>query len=147
MRTSQQGKDLIKKFESCKLDSYICPSGLWTIGTGHTQGVIKGMNITQEQADIFLASDLKTAENGVLMAVKKPILQNQFDALVSFAFNVGNGAFKSSTLLKFINQNPQDTRIAGEFKRWVYGSNKVALPGLIKRRREESDMYFQNLIS
>ena len=84
--TSQAGIDLIKSFESCRLTAYQDSVGVWTIGYGHTNGVYKGMTITQAQADAFLREDLKTAENTVNSKVTYPITQNMFDALVSFTF-------------------------------------------------------------
>ena len=93
MRTSDRGIALIKSFEGCRLTAYLCPSGVWTIGYGHTAGVQKGQVITQAQADAFLASDLQKYEKYVT-ATGLVLNQNQFDALVSFTYNCGNGNLK-----------------------------------------------------
>jgi len=135
MRTGQHGIDLIKKYESCKLTAYKCPSGVWTIGYGHTQGVKQGDKITQEQADKFLADDLESFEYYVRAVVFKELNQNQFDALVSFVFNVGSGNFKKSTLLKLLNEG-KFTHAALEFAKWNKADGKV-LNGLTKRRESE----------
>ena len=103
MKTSQNGINLIKKYEGCRLTAYKCPAGLWTIGYGHTKNVKSGQKITQKQAENFLKQDLKTFEKGVEKAVKVRLNQNQFDALVSFAYNCGLGALKTSTLLRKLN--------------------------------------------
>lgn len=139
MKTSQNGIDLIKKYEGCVLTAYKCPSGVWTIGYGHTKGVKKGQKTTKKQAEYILTQDLKTFEKGVLKAVKVTLNQNQFDALVSFSFNVGLGAFKSSTLLKKLN-NKDYAGAAAQFARWNKSNGKV-LNGLVKRRAEERKLF------
>ncbi len=135
MKTGQHGIDLIKKYESCKLTAYKCPAGVWTIGYGHTQGVKQGDKIDQNQADKFLGDDLKESENDINAACRKELTQWQFDALVSFVFNVGYGAFRSSTLLKYINMG-KFTQAALEFAKWNRSNGKV-LDGLTKRRESE----------
>lgn len=139
MKTSQNGINLIKQFEGCKLTAYKCPAGVWTIGYGHTKGVKKGQKITKEQAVNFLQDDLKTFENGVKKAVKIDLNQNQFDSLVSFTYNVGLGAFRTSTLLKKLN-NKDYTGAAAEFQRWNKANGKV-LNGLIRRRTAEAKLF------
>ena len=99
MRTSRNAINLIKRFEGCRLEAYLCPASIWTIGYGHTFGVLSGMKITQEQAEAYLKSDIEPIER-LLNNLYIPFTQNQFDALVSFIYNVGAGAFKASTLLK-----------------------------------------------
>ena len=94
MNLSEKGISLIKKFEGCHLTAYLCPAGKWTIGYGHTAGVVKGMKITQEQADEYLRQDCKSSEKAV-NALGRNLNQNQFDALVSFAFNCGVGNLKT----------------------------------------------------
>lgn len=143
MKTSQAGIDLIKKHESLKLHSYLCPAGKWTIGYGSTTKVKEGMTITPEQAEQRLAFDLDGAEAAVNNYVKVPLTQPQFDALVSFVFNVGAGAFQSSTLLAVLNQGDYKGA-AAQFKRWEYGGGKV-LAGLSKRRKEEAIMFMKPL--
>ena len=140
MEISQKGIDLIKQFEGCRLTVYRCPAGVLTIGYGHTGADVKeGQTITQEQAEKFLRSDLVVHCNNVSGLVKVPLNQNQFDALVSFEYNIGYGNFKSSTLLRLLNQG--DYKGAAEqFKRWRYANGKV-LSGLITRRQKEKDLF------
>lgn len=142
MRISSRGIELIKRHEGLVLRSYLCPAKVWTIGYGHTRGVKGGQVITKEQAEKFLKEDLKSCELTILRLVRKPLTQNQFDALVSFVFNIGAGNFQNSTLLKRINKNPTDPDIKRQFNRWVYAKGEV-LSGLIKRREEESNLYFK----
>lgn len=141
MKTSQQGVDLIKAHEGFRLNAYLCPAGVPTIGYGHTKDVKLGDKITSEQAEKFLIEDLVTAENEANKH-NLNINQNQFDALVSFIFNVGVGNFRKSTLLKRLKANPNDTDIEVQFNRWIYGGGKI-LPGLVKRRKAEAELYFR----
>ena len=140
MKTSAQGIELIKRHEGLRLKAYKCPAGVWTIGYGHTRGVREGFVITEEEATAFLKSDLKDAENTVNAALPA-INQNQFDALVSFVFNIGSGNFLKSTLLKKAKANPADATIQQELLKWRLAGGKV-LPGLEKRRKDEADLYF-----
>lgn len=144
MKTSQKGIDLIKKHEGCKLEAYLCPAGVPSIGYGHTKNVFLGTTITQAEAEALLREDLSYCESAVIRLVKKPINQNQFDALVSFVFNIGEGKFKTSTLLKVINNDPNDYAIKPQFQRWIFADGKT-LPGLIDRRNEEAKLYFSKL--
>lgn len=142
MKTSPKGIALIKEFEGLRLKAYKCPGGVWTIGYGHTAGVKPGMVITEAQAGEYLKADLIAFErylNGLGLALN----QNQFDALVSFIYNVGTGNFSSSTLLRKVRANPQDNSIMDEFLRWVYSKGRV-LPGLQRRRLAEMKLYFSN---
>ena len=141
MRISTNCISLIKSFEGCRLKAYKCPSGIYTIGYGHTKNVVKGQEISLQRAKELLTDDLSTFENGVNKAVSAPLTQNQFDALVSFAFNVGLGAFKSSTLLKKLNAKDYDGA-SKEFLRWNK-SNGVVLNGLKRRRQAEKDLFDQ----
>ena len=140
MRTSRKGIEFIKAHEGLRLDAYLCPAGVPTIGYGHTYNVKMGDRITEEQAEMLLIGDLIVAETEV-NRYGFDLTQNQFDALVSFVYNVGAGNFRSSTLLKRLKDNPNDPDIANQFKRWVYGNGKV-LPGLVRRRNEEAKLYF-----
>ena len=142
MKTSPKGIALIKEFEGLRLKAYKCPGGVWTIGYGHTAGVKPGMVITETQAEQFLKEDLLIFENAVNNQ-NLSINQNQFDALVSFTYNVGTGNFSSSTLLRKVRVNPQDNSIMDEFLRWVYSKGRV-LPGLQRRRLAEMKLYFSN---
>jgi lysozyme len=144
MKTSAAGIDLIKTFEGVRLKAYKCPADVWTIGVGHTSAagppkVTAGMTITAAQANKILAQDLVQFENGIDSSVKVPLTQNQFDALVSFVFNVGVGAFQKSTLLKKLNAGNYDA-VPGELMKWTKGGGKE-LPGLVRRRRAEAAMW------
>lgn len=142
MNISQKGIDLIKNFEGCRLTAYRCPANILTIGYGHTgSDVVIGQKITQEQAEKLLKSDLLVHCNNVSRLVKVPLTQNQFDALVSFEFNVGYSNFASSTMLKLLNQKKY-REAAAQFDRWVYANRKV-LAGLVKRRAAEKNLFLQ----
>lgn len=141
MKASGRCKELIKKYEGCRLEAYKCPAGIWTIGYGHTgQDVFEGKIITQQEVDKLFNKDILKFEKAVSRMVKTTINQNQFDALVSFAYNLGIGALQNSTLLKKLNNN-DFTGAANEFDRWVYGNNKTKLEGLVRRRKEEKELF------
>ncbi len=137
--TSNDGIELIKHFEGLKLEAYLCPAKIWTIGYGHTRTAKPGMVITEEQAEALLRADLVDFECAVNHAVTVPLQQHQFDALVSFAFNVGASAFRGSTLLQRVNAE-RWTEAAAEFDRWTRGGGKV-LSGLVRRRQAERAMF------
>ncbi len=139
MNISKNGIDLIKRFEGCKLTAYKCAGGVYTIGYGHTDGVKKGLKITLNQAESFLREDIKKFENGVNRLVASPLNQNQFDALVSFCFNCGLWAFKTSTLRQKLNAGDY-AGAAKEFPRWNKSGGKV-LNGLVKRRAAEQKLF------
>lgn len=141
MKTSQKGIELIKQFEGLRTVAYKDTGGVWTIGYGHTGGVKSNDKITPAVAEMYLREDLKTAEKAVNMQMLN-INQNQFDALVSFVFNVGSGNFIRSTLLKKAKQDPDDPSIRNEFLKWVYAGGK-RVKGLEKRRKAEADLYFR----
>ena len=140
MKTSNKGIELIKKHEGFRAKAYKCPADKWTIGYGHTLNVKSTDVITKEQGEYFLRQDVEHAEKEVNKH-NLNINQNQFDALVSFVFNLGVGNFARSTLLRRIKAHPNDITIRREFARWVYAGGKI-LPGLVKRRKEEADLYF-----
>ena len=140
MKTSNKGIDLIKKYEGLRLNAYLDAVGVWTIGYGHTLNVKSTDVITKEQAECFLRQDVEFAEKEVNRH-NLNINQNQFDALVSFVFNLGAGNFARSTLLRKIKSNPTDPTIRKEFERWIYAGGKI-LNGLVRRRKEEADLYF-----
>ncbi|MEG0237934.1 MAG: lysozyme [Cetobacterium sp.] len=139
MKISQKGIELIKKFEGCKLESYKCPAGIWTIGYGTTKGITSGMKITKEKAEELLKLDVEKFEKSVLKLVKVDLNQSQFDALVSFTYNLGEGNLSSSTLLKKLN-NRDYYGASEEFQRWNKAGVKV-LNGLIKRRESERNLF------
>jgi lysozyme len=139
LKTSEAGIDFIKKHEGLRLQAYRCSAFVPTIGYGHTQGVKMGTRITEEQADIFLKEDLEKVEEQVLDTVSVMLTQNQFDALVSFVFNLGINRLKKSTLLKKLNAGDYGGA-AWEFNKWVF-AGKIKLNGLVGRRLAESKMF------
>lgn len=147
-KVSKSGIDLIKSFEGLKLKPYLCSAKVPTIGYGTTiypNGVkvtLKDLPITEQIAETYLAHDLIYFEKNVDAYTTDAVNQQQFDALVSFAYNCGVGNLKSSTLLKKVNANPNDPTIADEFKKWNKGGGKV-LKGLVKRREAEVNLYFK----
>ena len=144
MKTSEAGLRLIKEFEGFRSKAYVCPAGVLTIGYGHTSAagepaVVRGMEITNGVAHEILRSDLERFERGVTRLVKVDLEQNQFDVLVSFAFNCGLGNLKKSTLLKRVNAKRFED-VPAELMKWTRGGGKV-LPGLVRRRRAEAEMW------
>jgi lysozyme len=137
---TQQGLDLIKKYEGLRLEAYKCPAGVWTIGYGHTKGVVKGMKISKEEAEELLKQDVSVFELQVINTVGK-LSDCKIDALVSFAYNVGIAAFRNSTLCRKVKANSDDPAIRNEFMKWIYAGGKK-LQGLERRRKEEAEMYF-----
>lgn len=133
MKTSDQGIDLITQREGCKLEAYRDSVGVWTIGVGHTAGVVEGMTITQEEAMDLLREDLAWSEAAVNMI--SPLEQNQFDALVSFVFNVGQGAFASSTMRRMLVAGEPIEAVAAQFDRWSIP------PEIISRRMGEKAQF------
>ena len=142
MNISKKGIDLIKRYEGCRLKAYKCPAGVWTIGYGHTNNVRPDDIITQDDAEELLKRDLKVHEDNVKRVVKIALTQNQFDALVSFEYNVGYGAFANSTLLKLLNAGNYNGA-SKQFERWVYAGDRV-LEGLVKRRKAEREMFLSD---
>lgn len=140
MKVSKQGYDLAKAHEGYSDKAYRCPAGVPTIGFGHTKGVKLGDRCTAAQASQWLTEDMAEAESGV-NALNLTLNQNQFDALADFAFNLGIGKLKGSTLLKRVRANPNDPTIGKEFEKWVYGGGNI-LPGLVRRRQDEEKLYF-----
>lgn len=142
MKTSNEGLELIRRHEGCRLEAYRCPAGVLTIGYGHTgSDVTEGMRITAAQATELLRKDVAWAEEAVNRE-RLNIGQRQFDALVSFVYNVGAANFKSSTLLRKIKANPEAQDIRDEFAKWNKTGGRV-LPGLTARRKAEADLYFK----
>ena len=144
MKTSQVGIELIKQFEGVRLESYVCPAGILTIGVGHTSAagppkVVPKMKITYQEANEILARDLVKYESAVDRLVTVPLSQNQFDALVSFTFNVGEGALAKSTLLKKLNAGKY-SEVPAELMKWTKGGGRE-LPGLVRRRRAECALW------
>jgi|LauGreDrversion4_2_1035121.scaffolds.fasta_scaffold08177_6 lysozyme len=160
------GLDLIKSFEGLYLKPYLCPAGVPTIGYGSTyyengkKITLKDKPITEARANEILAHELSAFEKYVDAFCQDNITQNQFDALVSFAYNVGHNALKSSTLLKKVNKDPNDPTIKDEFLKWCKADGthngkdddndglideageKQTLKGLLRRRTAEAALYF-----
>ncbi len=146
MKINSSGIELIKEFESVELKAYKCPAGIWTIGYGNTfyedkTPVKNGDVITFDTARSLFNGILSEFETKVKTLVKSNLNDNQFSALVSFAYNCGVGNLKSSTLLKKVNFNPLDPAIKDEFLKWNKSNGKV-LNGLTSRRNAEAKLYF-----
>jgi GH24 family phage-related lysozyme (muramidase) len=142
MKISAAGIELLKQFEGCRLTAYQDSVGVWTIGFGTTAGVKEGQTISQVKAEEYLRFDLAIFEKAVTESLKVPVNQNQFDALVSFTYNVGVSAFRSSTLLNLINEKTDKKVVAAEFSKWVKAGNQT-LPGLVSRRKAESELFLK----
>ena len=146
-KLSQKGLELIKQFEGLSLTPYVCAGGINTIGYGNTyytngkKVTLQDKPITKQQAEELLKFSLSTYEKAVDSFCRDDISQSQFDALVSFAYNLGTGALQKSTLIKKVNANPKDFTIADEFLKWNKANGKV-LAGLTKRRQAEANLYF-----
>ena len=138
MKISQSCINLIKKWEGCRLQAYKCPAGIWTIGYGHTTGVRPGMVITQDQADIYLYQDLERYENHVMAYYERyHWTQNEFDALVSFSYNIGS-------ITGLTGAGTRSKEVIAE-KILLYNKAKgTTLPGLVMRRQAEYEMFTCN---
>jgi lysozyme len=146
-KVSSKGLDIIKKYEGFSSKPYLCPSKVITIGYGSTyyedgsKVKLTDSPITQERATELLEALLVSFERAVDSYCTDSINQNQFDSLVSFAYNCGVGNLKSSTLLRKVNVNPNNPTIKDEFLKWTKGGGKT-LSGLVRRRTEEAQLYF-----
>jgi lysozyme len=140
---TQEGLDLIKRFEGFSPTVYICPAGYPTIGYGHV--VLDGekdrfaAGIGKEEGEELLRRDVRWAERGVLRLITVPLTDGQFDALVSFTFNLGSGALQRSTLRRKVNRE-EHAQVPGQLMRWVWAGGKK-LKGLVIRRKREADFY------
>ena len=147
-KTGKAGIEMIKTFEGFRGTPYKCSAGVPTIGYGATfypggkKVTMTDAAITEEQAVELLANMLVSFEKYVDSYCVDTITQNQFDALVSFAYNLGPANLKSSTLLKKVNANPNDESIKLEFLKWVKAGGKT-LKGLVRRREAEAELYFK----
>ena len=150
MIISPAGIDAIKKHEGLRLEAYQDSVGIWTIGYGNIRykdgtRVKKGDRITKQRADELFDYFVMLFATQVDDLVISDVKQNQFDALVSLAYNIGIGGFRTSTVLRRVNNNPADIAIADAFMMWNKGTidgKRVALKGLSNRRRDEVKMYF-----
>lgn len=146
MEINQSGIDLVKKFEGSRLNAYLDSVNVPTIGYGATfyengNKVKIGDKISQQRADELLTYHLNLFAKGITPLITSKVNSNQFSALVSFAYNLGVGNLKNSTLLKKVNANPNDTSIRDEFIKWNRAGGNV-LAGLTRRRNAEADLYF-----
>lgn len=138
---------LIQEFESCRLKAYLDGGGVWTIGWGTTvyptgAKVKRGDVVTQAQADTYFMRDVSIKSIAVdKLTAGVKLKQQQYDALVSFTYNVGSNALKTSTLLRLLRVNPNDPAIRTQFMRWNKDNGKV-VAGLTRRRKAEADLYF-----
>lgn len=150
MKINKAGIDLIKKWEGCKLTPYLCSAGVPTIGIGTTcykdgsKVKLKDKAITIEQAEELLQQDLAIRGKELMKILPKNLTDNQFNALLSFAYNLGVPALNKSSLLKLILKNPYEQAIKQEFLRWVMAGGKKS-QGLINRRNEEIKLYFTGI--
>ena len=139
MKISQEGIALIKKFEGCELEAYKCAAGVWTIGYGSTKGVEEGNTITQEDADNLLLEEMNEYEGYINDMVTVDLKQNEFDALVSWVFNLGPSNLSSSTLLSRLNNKVWDD-VPNQIKRWNKAGGQVK-QGLVRRREAEALLF------
>lgn len=146
MKTSQAGLDLIKEFEGFRAKPYLCSAGVPTIGYGstrYTDGTpvsLRDPAITEAVGLILFKDTLTTYEKAVTKAVKIPLEQYEFDALVSLCYNIGVGNLVSSTLVRLLNEDEARIEVAGQFLRWNR-ANSVVIPGLTRRREAEREMF------
>lgn len=139
MKPSQACTDLVKASEGLRLTAYRDSAGILTIGYGSTGGIKSGQTITRGQAEEMLVDDLDEAADAVRKLVTVPLTQGQFDALVSFTFNLGAGRLRDSTLLRLLNQGRYG-EAAAQFRFWVMAGGQQ-LPGLVKRRAAERALF------
>ncbi len=130
---------LVKEFEGLKLEAYLCPAGVPTIGYGHTGGVRLGERVTKQEADRLLTEDLEKFKLQMRRYVTVPVTRGQFVALLDFCFNLGAARLRISTLLKHLNAGHEDLA-ANEFHKWRFCNGKV-LEGLVRRRAREEAFF------
>ncbi len=144
-RTSPRGLDLIRSFEGFRAAPYVCPAGWWTIGYGAVRDASNDLvgpgtpAVDEGAATSLLARDVAASESAVARLTSTSLTDDQFDALVSFTFNLGGGALQRSTLRQVINRGEHE-RVPHELAKWVRGGGRV-LPGLVRRRAAESALY------
>lgn len=142
-KITQEGLDLIKRFEGFSSTVYICPAGYPTIGYGHLVRDYESFEeISQEQAEALLRTDVESAERAVLRLIDVPLTDGQFDALVSFTYNLGSGALQCSTLRRKVNRQAH-AEVPEQLLRWVWAGGRK-LRGLVSRREFESLHYGKN---
>lgn len=138
-RINGDGIDLIKEFEGLHITPYLCPAKIWTIGYGHTRTVCEGQKISSAEAERLLEEDLRLYERAVSRLVTVPLSNNQFSALVCFAYNVGVRNFESSTLLRLLNRGWYE-QVPAQLARWNRAGGEV-FGGLARRRAAESRLW------
>lgn len=142
MKLDTIGADFIKRHEGLRLEAYKDVGGRWTIGYGHLLPAGKdfeGYTISRAEADTLFYADVKVAEKAVNNYVTVPLTQNQFNALVSWTFNLGQGNLQTSTMLKVLNAGDYEAA-ASELQRWIYAGGKV-VSGLVNRRQDEANLF------
>jgi lysozyme len=145
VKTGESGLEIIKMFEGFRSEPYLCPAGVATIGFGSTRGVdgnrvtLEHSAISRDEAEEMLAHDLQNVEKSVGRLIRVALTQNQFDALVSFTYNLGSGRLQSSTLRSKLNREDYEGA-ADEFPKWVKAGGK-RLSGLVKRRFVERKLF------
>ena len=139
MNIGTKGLEMIKHFEGLELNAYQCAAGVWTIGYGHTKDVQQGMVISEDTANEMLVEELNEYESYITGLVTVELNQNQFDAMVSWVYNLGVGNLKASTLLKVLNAGDY-AGVPAQMMRWNKAGGKV-LEGLTRRRQAEADLF------
>ena len=139
MQISEEGKQLIKKFEGCRLEAYKCSAGVWTIGYGRTTNVKEGDTCTQEEAEKWLDEELVVYGAYVNDAVLITLEQNEFDALIAWTYNLGSTNLNNSTMLRVLNENQKED-VPHQMRRWNKANGKV-LEGLVRRREAEALLF------
>jgi len=139
MQISEEGKQLIKKFEGCRLEAYKCSAGVWTIGYGRTTNVQEGDTCTQEEAEKWLNEELVVYGAYVNDAVLITLEQNEFDALVAWTYNLGSTNLNNSTMLRVLNDNQKED-VPHQMRRWNKANGEV-LEGLVRRREAEALLF------
>ena len=141
MKASANALNIIRFYESCKQKAYKCPSGVLTIGYGHTGNDVKENQVIGiTTANFYLEQDIIEFEDQI-NALNLSLNQNQFDAVISIVFNIGIGNFKNSTLFEYIEKSPNDARICQAFCMWIK-AGEMYIKGLARRRLAEATLYF-----
>tara|TARA_R110002074_G_scaffold365865_2_gene539667 strand:- start:876 stop:1427 length:552 start_codon:yes stop_codon:yes gene_type:complete len=139
LQISQEGLALIKKFEGCELEAYLCPAGVWTIGYGHTKDVKEGDKINKDEADYLLQEEMIEYESYINDMVDVDLNQSQYDSLCAWVYNLGPSNLGSSTMLRVLNEGKYD-EVPQQMKRWNKANGEV-LDGLIRRREAEALLF------
>ena len=143
MTFSPAAIDLIKQFEGLRLEAYLCPAHVWTIGWGHTAGVQEGLRTTEERAEELLRSDMELVESGLATVIRGPLTQGQHDALVSLCFNLRGGAYGLPSIAPHLVAKLRAGDMAGAAEELldIDRANGKVLPGLVRRRAAERALF------